>query len=598
MKKPIGFACLLVLLSHLLNGCASVTSNAYRPYDEVGERQLKQKQASTGPKSRHKGRKARGDKRLYQGIPYHLPMAMMSVAIDLSKSESGIFEDIAMRVDTEYVPDEEALFYLNPSVNSLFETEHKVKVSNGLLTSVETDETGKAGELITSLVETVIQFKKLGVARASAQSATANPFLTDNELPTPEEVRHILGLLQSEQLNYQYGIESGLFKQYLPGSKGMMYLTSETKPVGRAMTVNRRETQDEPFDGIFTRTLQRANTTLDLYIDPNKLRNERKVELTKAIAERDNAISELQKLSTKNKGERCEAEQIEDAKNNKQILTEKVNLIAQIRTQGGLSREELALFGEQTTDLKSLRSEAQSFITECEGKQSTFESAEKNVENAKKKKQEYLDFLKKINDGEVLKEPYLVKQSRGIVLVPNRFQTVRVPIERGLIGRTTNNLSFSDGVLTSYDSHHPAAGVEFVKSIGSALESLVALPAELIQLKIDTTGKKKNLHQAELELVKTQRELDKESSATLLRIQRIEQELDLKKKRDELDEYNAEPSPPDEATLLEQNKIIEGLRGELAELKLTQKCTQVKIDNLGNPDFTVPVACNTVAEEP
>ncbi|MFN3243868.1 MAG: hypothetical protein ACE37K_20345 [Planctomycetota bacterium] len=93
------------------------------------------------------------------------------------------------------------------------------------------------------------------------------------------------------------------------------------------------------------------------------------------------------------------------------------------------------------------------------------------------------------------------------VLVTDYAPISQIPFERATFVKVTENLTFGNGVVTAHDWHRPSsfsAAADFPLKV---VERLIALPTELIQLKIYTTAKEKELLDKIEELESSQRAL-------------------------------------------------------------------------------------------
>lgn len=113
--------------------------------------------------------------------------------------------------------------------------------------------------------------------------------------------------------------------------------------------------------------------------------------------------------------------------------------------------------------------------------------------------------------------PYQIKVLSGSAVVSD--QLVSLP-NHGPIGFaalkgssfvTTNyDLRFEQGSLTSSDATRPSEALGAVQVPQNIVKSLVSLPTDLVQLKINTVGKEKELLEAQQALIKAQRALEEE----------------------------------------------------------------------------------------
>lgn len=115
------------------------------------------------------------------------------------------------------------------------------------------------------------------------------------------------------------------------------------------------------------------------------------------------------------------------------------------------------------------------------------------------------------HDGLVYRRPipYLIEisttaggQARAsqiavIASVPNRGTEVVVPVEGHAFTKATHGVSFKDGMLIKRKVEAPSEALGVAQIPPRILKEIASLPTDLIQLKIDTTGKQTELLQAQ-----------------------------------------------------------------------------------------------------
>ncbi|MSR45760.1 MAG: hypothetical protein EXS13_01615 [Planctomycetes bacterium] len=87
------------------------------------------------------------------------------------------------------------------------------------------------------------------------------------------------------------------------------------------------------------------------------------------------------------------------------------------------------------------------------------------------------------------------------VELPNRSPATILPYKTGLFTKTTQEVGFVDGTLVKVSSSRPSEVLGFIKILPDMAKEIVSIPAEILQLKIDTT-------QTEAELIEAQRALE------------------------------------------------------------------------------------------
>lgn len=93
------------------------------------------------------------------------------------------------------------------------------------------------------------------------------------------------------------------------------------------------------------------------------------------------------------------------------------------------------------------------------------------------------------------------------VTLPNGGPLAYVPMTAGPFVKTERNVTFSNGMLLSNKETRPSEVLAFTRIPLDILEALIALPAEILQLKFDISSKESALLQKELERIKAQEEL-------------------------------------------------------------------------------------------
>lgn len=111
--------------------------------------------------------------------------------------------------------------------------------------------------------------------------------------------------------------------------------------------------------------------------------------------------------------------------------------------------------------------------------------------------------------------PYLVEVRGGsdfllssVVVLPNEGDFVVVPIEAGPFVKTEYTMKFDSGLLTEMRSNRPSEVLGFVSILPDALKAIASIPAELVQLKIDTTKKDQELLEAQKALLESKKALE------------------------------------------------------------------------------------------
>src|SRR3546814_19555736 len=86
---------------------------------------------------------------------------------------------------------------------------------------------------------------------------------------------------------------------------------------------------------------------------------------------------------------------------------------------------------------------------------------------------------------------------RTSLLLPTKAKLVEIPVTRAAFVEKTTTIDFEEGTLKQVDISKPSEVLEIVSLPVEILKAIVAIPAELIQLKIDTTNQEKKLIRSE-----------------------------------------------------------------------------------------------------
>lgn len=122
------------------------------------------------------------------------------------------------------------------------------------------------------------------------------------------------------------------------------------------------------------------------------------------------------------------------------------------------------------------------------------------------------------------KLPYVLNVSRDgtrilsqLIEIPNEAPADQLPLDGVALARSDHKVVLENGMLTEHKAVLPSSALEAAKIPGSVLSAIVAIPAGLIQLKIDTTKKQTELTTAELnyltELAKLNAEIARQRAA-------------------------------------------------------------------------------------
>jgi len=120
-----------------------------------------------------------------------------------------------------------------------------------------------------------------------------------------------------------------------------------------------------------------------------------------------------------------------------------------------------------------------------------------------------------ITQRHVQEGDYVVASASDHVMVPDTSLTFRIPVRKSRIGQSTNTIKLQSGVLVEYNTAHPSSALEFVKIPLNITDSLLALPTNILQFKIDLSEKNKELKNKQNELEKGQARLEEQVKSML-----------------------------------------------------------------------------------
>ncbi len=101
-----------------------------------------------------------------------------------------------------------------------------------------------------------------------------------------------------------------------------------------------------------------------------------------------------------------------------------------------------------------------------------------------------------------------IPTSLQTVLLPNQAQVMSLPVTRAAFVKKVTTLGFDHGILTDVHISKPSEVLGFLEIPLGIAKAIVSIPAELIQLKIDTTKSNTELLEAQKAGIEAQRALD------------------------------------------------------------------------------------------
>lgn len=454
------------------------------------------------------------------GIPYHLPIGQVQLDLIFEEKEQNGQKTIAPKVTTTIKshPDPTATFVLIPSHNAWFNTQHDLEVTNGLLSSVGTIESGEADSAVLSLVETGIGIAKLttGFGGFGAESEDTagqtekQPFLTNSPEPTQAEIsyiyRELAGRSASANLISRTDGATAEEKSDLEGTGSMLFTTAKLTPVkfnpgsdskGNARTKKSDLTEKTDATGIYTRTVIPYTAELTLSLDTAKLRALRKRAFDRELAKLTPELKKLRhNLTGAKAGLPLREEIVDRILSELKILRSRRETIFEDRFDPAIPSELLAERKTQLTDIDAVITKAETNLTNARqavGRQKdVVQEIEASIAAAGKKELRYgassERYKADTTSGErthLAKDKYPLHIAHAVVVLPNPNSAVRVPVTRAPVGDTTNTLQFSNGLLTSYHSIQPSAAAEIAKIPVTALNKITTSLSDIFQFRVD-----------------------------------------------------------------------------------------------------------------
>lgn len=117
--------------------------------------------------------------------------------------------------------------------------------------------------------------------------------------------------------------------------------------------------------------------------------------------------------------------------------------------------------------------------------------------------------------------PYRISVSMGAqenavtVLLPNRAPSIAIPLSRFALVTATHKVTLKDGMLEKVETDKPSEGLALASLPLDIVREVFSTASELVNLKIDLSGKEKALADARVAEIKARNELEKERLKTL-----------------------------------------------------------------------------------
>ncbi len=95
---------------------------------------------------------------------------------------------------------------------------------------------------------------------------------------------------------------------------------------------------------------------------------------------------------------------------------------------------------------------------------------------------------------------------RRSIEIPDITKIMGINLNRAF-GESITKVDFDDGMIKQFDIKHPSGALAVAQLPIDVLNALIAIPAELVQLRIDTSGRNKKLYDAQKAEIEAQRQL-------------------------------------------------------------------------------------------
>jgi hypothetical protein len=205
-----------------------------------------------------------------EGMVYHLPKSFLKVSIESKKDKDRNHTELEVAVIPEIVPDKNARFVLKPSKNDLFKRNHTFKFTNSLLSTIEIEDKGESGDIITNLATIAANVVKITEIPAPAEKIIRDNMCTVSEEPKPtqKEIKDALFSIAPERQDYLFGITDKDQTANLPGTAELLGFS--VKIEGLPDSKPSLDSLND-YEGIVTKTLEPYQVKISLYLDLTKL---------------------------------------------------------------------------------------------------------------------------------------------------------------------------------------------------------------------------------------------------------------------------------------------------------------------------------------
>ena len=434
-----------------------------------------------------------------EGVPYFLPEARLELSLSCLRDDKGQPKELAISIAPRLVPDRATGFRLLPDRSAWASQKQTFRTDQGLLTYVSTEDDATAVTVATQLLSAASNLIAFGASggltQASAFDAGAGP-PSEPPPPTNDEILEAFGSVAPGTHSWVFRPEVGLDVSPAGTAARLQVLaTTSTASGGHAQDTAidsaMMAARAVPFAGVYARILEPRAVEVELQLS--------KAGLCARRAERLQAMEAAeQKLSSEITADETKLATLPPGK-------EKDDLAESIRKR---KEQKAKAIAERTALAGRIGDEAVNLV-----------------------------WAGKTPGSTPVTGSFPVGHRTSTVLVPDETRLVKVPLQRAAVGKTKTDVTLVSGVVAEFHSEYPSTALEIVKIPVQVADSLLELPTKILQLKIDTTTKQKELLQAQKDIADLKAASQSQPPAPTPEAQekaRLAMELELLKLRTEI----------------------------------------------------------------
>ena len=481
------------------------------------------------------------------GIPYNLPKTVIEVELKLAEKATESEQGLKITTTTKHVPDESALYVLDPQTSNWFITNnHNLVLKDGMLKSIDTIDRGETGSVIESASQSLINFTKARTYTAEGDQEI--PFLEFKNAPTNAELEAMSSMLMTSSVKFSFSQQAETQTRIIPATNRLLYLEvghsslpdrspaeyrnidviintqdfsnikkqcessqsdnvlpqlkfnfPEFKKRQPQITSNDKQNTDSfrPSEhtsqnilpraaGLYTRTLKDFNISSRLYADLYQLRNIRAEKMHQQINAMRDDLFELfsqQKQFKQRASAQCKEQQEIKAQNSQYKDQIEKLSILSLYTESRISNEQIL---QRLSYLNQQLGQLGEKQKKCKDARIKLQDTIKNVETRCSQIAHSITQINRVINWQP-KDNFLVGRSDETVPVTSN-NAVLVPLTRAGIGETTNNIRFDNGILTSYKKQSPASAKVLADSMVKASSTIYEGVVDIVQIPAKALG--------------------------------------------------------------------------------------------------------------